>query len=314
MKDNRMKFNKFSIILAAMLAGTSSLLYPMSSILKYIVRIERFEKPGSPTIDVFHDRHSLDYFDKEQEATMVKMFANQKACVYVEDMTQHVGSNNIINNIVPRIFNFARPGCLLGFVKRLQAAGVSASNVECRAGLTLNEGASGQEVAEDYINIRNGLKVKNPTDPVDKFGNEIIASLETTENNSLRDLQYSPKLRGSMVGDQALDILALKQLSKKDGNNYKALVAGGLHCEGVGLALVEKLGYKRTKCIEETSGKNGRTISQVYEPYLPKPNFIYTVVSAADMTQRIPSSIPNMPISSAKIEEYFEKPDSYKVS
>ncbi|MCC7415059.1 MAG: hypothetical protein IT346_03135 [Epsilonproteobacteria bacterium] len=300
-----MKLKNLSVFVAAICTLAPSMMHSVFN-LNAIVRLERFVKEGR-TVDLFHDKHNL--CEPDQEKAIIQMLAQQKGSVCVEDITEHVGSMHIRQSMNPAIWSFAYPGYLAGLVGRLCAAGISASNVECRGGLTLNKFASEQEVADDYRNIRANVKVANPTDPVDKLSNALIERVEKTEDFCLNHYLYRLD-PNTIPGAEVVDMIALKKLCKKDQYDYKALIAGGLHCEGVALAL-EKLGYKRTKCLEE-EGKSCRIITKSYEPLLPAQNSKYRVLSS--MMSYIPESYPKKSIPSKQIIDYFKKQDSYKAS
>lgn len=308
-----MKYNGFIIV--AIFLCTSTLMHPIPFLFKQIVHMERFVKRGHATIDLLHDRHEA-YPD--QEETIIKMLAQQTVHVYVEDGYEPVASKHIKESLYPPdeldIYS------ILGLIAKLRKNGISASSVECREGFKRNQSATAKEVVDDYLATRDGLKVENPVYPVDRWVNEIIESVEKREeilpfcikrNGGDADIMTLINLISEKynIGLHVVDMIALKQLCKKDEHDHKVLIAGGIHCNGVALSL-EKLGYKRTKHLTECKQNTKRAIDDLYAPYLHQ-NSTYIAIHR---TEKLPSGISASPISPDKIKKYFEEPDSYKAS
>lgn len=320
-----MKLNQ--LLIAVSFFCMSTLIYPVHfpAVLKAIICIERYEKPGYPTIDLLHDHHG--FKSPEQEAAITKMLSQHKGHVYVEDVaTSYDGIEHTESNIhqIPKslLNNFIVPGSLAGLVLRLKSAGISASSVEIRNGLSLKTAppallrnigyhASNKEVFANYRKIRSSLKVENPASSIDKFGNELMEKTEKAEDAYLNSLSEGSSLDGERdIGLHAFDLLALKQLCNKDGNARKALISGFVHCGDIGFSLVEQLGYKRTKCLGgllKEDGTKVKIINGAYESFLLNKNsaYIRDGLSTAVTTSIVPPQ---------KIEKYFEKTDSYKAS
>lgn len=298
-----MKFNQFSILFAAICSLAPGFMYSA------IICIERYEKPGCATIDLFYDYHAKEV--PEQEVLITDLFAAQQKChVFVEDMTDYVGSTQLKEKL-DCLWCPGEPGSMLGLVSRLQNNGISSSSVEPRSGvgnpLDNKDNISAKEIVADYKRTRDSVKGNNPIDPVDRVCYAIIASVEKQEDS---DLQNYPSPSSLDSGGQLLEMIALKQLCKKDENEYKALIAGFIHCSNMGLIL-EHLGYTRTKCLEDEQ-KNTKIITETYEQFLSDSiKSSYIIIDSVSPYQSRPKSCTKTPLSIEQIKDYFNNSVSY---
>lgn len=282
---------KLKFLLACIICVcSSSLLHPIPWLLKFIYRVDTLEKDGKK-IHLFYDRH--DYVVRHaHEQAIVEVLAQQKGYVFVEDKSRHVGDKNIDNIETAITLSDGTEGTkqnsqgnLFGLVGRLQAAGISASTVECRRGISLLKDCEEAPdkffkfMVDDYRKIVAGLKVAHPITSEEILINNAVEACQIREKLYLAGLEK--KIIGSLVnvGAKTVDMLALKQLCTQGGS----LLAGGWHCRNIESDLVNKLGWKRIKCID-------------------------TSVKVA----AIEGLIHKMPLFPEQIKNYFKVPGTHK--
>lgn len=317
-----MKLNKFFIAFAIICAWFPGMTYPMT-LLKAIIRIETFQKPGFSDVILLHDNHAIKL--PEQEDKIMQMLNKEKGHVSVEDQTEHIGSKYIQDSVKRPVR--AEPGSINGLVGRLRKADISASNIDCRLGFSRISSASNKEIIDDFRNTVNKLTVANPTSPVDILSNAIIKHSQKRTEVLLADLErnaldsaldskvFTTCATRDNVGFEIVDMVGLRAVCKRKGENnynYQALIAGAQHCEDVGLCL-QKLGYKRVKCLEGKGTKSRfifGTFQQLLVPLAPTSSY-FSEFNASEIS--LFKEYPLKPVSNKQIVDYFQKPDSYKV-
>lgn len=299
-----MQFNQFSILFAAIFSLVPGFMYSA------IICIERYEKPGCAPIDLFYDYHGKKA--PEQEAIITELLTAQQKChVFVEDMTDYVGSAQLKEKL-DCLWCPGQLGSMLGLVSRLQNNGISSSSVEPRSGVgnRLNDknNISPQEIIADYKKTRDSVKGNNPIDAVDRVCYEIIASIERQEDSDLQNYPFAGSLDS---GGQLLEMIALKRLCTQDEKEYKVLIAGFIHCSNIGLVL-EYLGYSRTQCLEDEQ-KNTKIITEIYEQFLSDSSkSSYIVIDSVSAYHPRPKSCTKTPLSIEQIKDYFNNSAFHK--